>query len=166
MSRSRRKAYTGTGVSVSKSRDEIDGILKAWGVVGIQWEDDLEGDIVNLRFRWKREDDSQLVARFSISLEGDEEIRELAIDGRSGKFSENKYEKLKQEQGKREHRLLANFLKNAFEAIEQGIIPAEALLMPWLEDSSGKTLYDRIEPIMGQLASQPLHKALAAAKDE
>lgn len=166
MSRPRtRKAYEGTSVAVGRSREQIDEILRRWGVTGIQWEDDYERGLAQLRFKWKREDGSGLVARFRVELESDEELSELAIDKRNGQFSEKKYERVRAERGKREHRVLLNLLKNMFEAIEEGIIPAEALLLPWLEDSTGQTVYDKIEPQLHQLASKPLHKALSSGDE-
>lgn len=165
MARSRtRKAYEGTSVAVGRSREQIDEILRNWGVSGIQWEDDYERGLAQLRFKWRREDKTSLVARFRIELESDEELNELAIDKRNGQFSKKKYDRIKAERGKREHRVLLNLLKNMFEAIEEGIIPAEALLLPWIEDSTGQTVYDKVEPQLHQLASKPLHKALSSGE--
>ena len=164
----RRKFTDDTSVAITRSRKEIDDILKEWGVKGIQWEDNFDTGETTLRFRWKREvDDSELVARFHVAIPSDDKLKELAIDKRtSGKFSQKKFERLKLERGKKEHRVLASFIKNAFEAINEGIIPAEALLMPWLEDATGKTVYDKVEPVLGQLASSPLHMALKSGGKE
>jgi len=162
----RNKAYDNTTVAVSKSRENIDEIIRKWGVSGIQWEDDYEKGFATLRFRWKRDDDTTLVARFRVELDSDEDLRELAIDKRNNQFSEKKYERIKMDRGKREHRILLNLLKNMFEAIDEGIMPAEALLLPWLEDSEGMTVYDKLEPRLHQLATTPLHKALASPEDE
>lgn len=164
--RGRGKAYENTTVAVSRSREQIDEIIRKWGVSGIQWEDDYEKGFATLRFRWKREDKTELVARFRVDLDSDEELRTLAVDKRNNQFSEKKYERISLERGKREHRILLNLLKNMFEAIDEGIMPAEALLLPWLEDSEGMTVYDKIEPRLSQLATQPLHKALAAPEEK
>jgi len=160
----RARAYEGTTVAVSKSREQIDSILLKWGVTGIQWEDDYERGHAQLRFRWKRTDETELVARFRVDLDSDEELREKAVDKRTNQFSEKKYDRVKADRGKREHRVLLNLLKNMFEAIDQGIMPPEALLLPWIEDSTGKTVYDKIEPQLHQLASKPLHKALSSGE--
>lgn len=159
MPRRRKRAYEGTSVTIRRSREEIDSLLKNWGVSGIQWEDDFERGIVNLRFRWEN-DDTKHVARYTVALDDDEKLREAAIDGRSGKPSEKKFERMKAERGKREHRVLAAFLKNVFEAVEQGIIDAEAVFLPWLEDSEGFTVYERLAPVMKKIGSIPLPKAL------
>lgn len=161
---SRRRAYTKTAVPVSKSREEITNTLTRWGVAGISWSDDFDEGVVILRFRWTNDDDHTFVARFMIDLEPDEKIREEAVDGRNGKFSENKYEKLLLERGKREHRLLAAYLKNAFEAVEEGLIRPEMVFLSWIEDSSGITVAERIGPIMDQLTKSTLPKMLAEAK--
>ncbi len=165
MVKSSRRAYADTTVAISKSRDGIDQILRRWGVAGIQWEDHFDTGLVNLRFRWKREDGSELVARFRIEVDSEESLRERSIDQRNGQFSQKKYDRERLIRGKREHRILLNLLKNMFEAIEEGIIPAEALLLPWLEDADGQTVYDKLSPSLGKLATMPLHKALAAAKE-
>ena len=165
MPRRRKRAYEGTGVSIGRSREEIDTLLRNWGVSGIQWEDDFKAGVVKLRFRWEN-DDVHYVARYQIALDDDERLEQNAIDGRSGKPSEKKLERLKAERGKREHRVLAAFLKNVFEAVEQGIIEAEAVFLPWIEDSEGFTVYERLGPVMKELKSTTLHKALKPAKSK
>lgn len=164
----RHKAYENTTVAVSRSREQIDEILRNWGVTGIQWEDDYKNGFATLRFRWVRdaEDEAELVARFRVDLDSEDDLRELAVDKRSNKFSDKKYDRIKAERGKREHRVMLNLLKNMFEAIDEGIMPAEALLLPWIEDSEGKTVYDKIAPRLHQLATTPLHKALASPTDK
>lgn len=162
----RRRAYEETTVAVSKSREHIDNILRDWGVIGIQWEDNFDHGISQLRFRWRRKDESELVARFRIEIESESDLLENAKDQRSGSFSQKKYDRLKLSRGKREHRVLLNLLKNMFEAIEAGIIPAESVLLPWIEDVDGQTVYDKIAPNLHRLTSVPLHKALNPPKDE
>lgn len=163
--RHRKKAYAGTSVTIGRTREEIDLILREWGVKGVQWEDDFESGCVTLRFRWKNDDGIEFVARYRLEMENDEQIRDEAIDKRNGKFSQAKYERLLKEQGKREHRLLLNFLKNVFEAVSEGIISAEAVFLPWLEAGDGLTIYERIKPAMNQLGSSSLTKALASSSD-
>ena len=165
MTRRRKKAYEGTSVTISRSREQIDTLLRNWGVSGIQWEDDFKSGTVNLRFRWEN-DGTNYVARFRLALDDDEKLEELSVDGRSGKPSEKMLERLKVERGKREHRVLAAFLKNVFEAVEQGIIEAEAVFLPWIEDSEGMTVYERLGPVMKQLKSTSLPKALKAGKSK
>lgn len=164
MAKDRKRAYTQTSVPIDRSREAIAKILRNWGVSNIAWEDDFDNGVATLRFRWKREDESALVARFRVDLDSEEILQKNAIDGRSGSFSEKKYKRLLADRGKKEHRLLLNLLKNMFEAIEAGIIPAESVLLPWLEDVDGQTVYEKVAPRLDQLASKPLHKALAAGE--
>ena len=165
MKRRRKRAYEGTSITIGRSREEIDTLLRNWGVSGIQWEDDFNRGVVNLRFRWEN-DGTRYVARYQITLDDDEKLREAAIDGRSGKPSEKKFDRMKVERGKREHRVLAAFLKNVFEAVEQGIIDAEAVFLPWIEDSEGVTVYERIGPIMKKISNTSLPKALNPGNGE
>lgn len=161
----RKKAYEETTVAVSKSREQIDKILRNWGVVGIQWEDDFDKGVSQLRFRWKRDDESELVARFRIGIDSEESLVEKSKDQRSGNFSQKKYDRIKLDRGKREHRVLLNLLKNMFEAIDAGIIPAEAVLLPWIEDVDGQTVYDKVAPKLYRLMSTPFHKALGSTEE-
>lgn len=163
--RRKRKAYDGTSVSIARSREEIDVLLRKWGVSGILWEDDFDHGVATLRFRWDHEG-TQYVARYQITLDSEEDLRELAVDGRSGNPSEKKFERLKADRGKREHRVLSAFLKNVFEAVDQGIIDAQAIFLPWLEDSEGYTVYERIGPVMKNMGAMPLGRALNSAEKE
>ena len=161
----RRKSYDSTSVTIGRTREQIDVLLRKWGVNGVQWEDSFDEGNVTLRFRWDN-DGIAFVARYKLDLEPDEKIREQAVDLRNGKFSKNKYERILKERGKREHRLLLGFLKNVFEAVGEGIISAEAVFLPWLEDAEGKTLYERIKPAMKQLGTSSLQKALAETEED
>ena len=165
--RRRRPAYETTNVSISRTREQIDDILKRWGVGGIQWQDDFDRGRVTLRFRWKNEDDGiRYVARYHMDFDDEEKLRKKAVDGRTGKFSEKKFERVQKERGKQEHRVLLNFLKNVFEAVDSGIIDAAQIFLPWLEDVEGVTVYERIGPVMKRLAASTLPNALGPAEDE
>lgn len=159
-----KKAYSNTKVSVSKSREDIEYILRKWEVTGVSWFDDYQEGITILRFKWER-DDRVFVAKFPLQVESDEKLEGLAIDGRNGQFSEKKFERLQKERGKREHRLLYMFLKNTFEAVNDGIIRAENVFLPWLEDAKGFTVAERLGPIMGRLTEESLPKMLGAPDD-
>lgn len=166
VAKSRKRAYEETTIAVSRTREQIGIILVKWGVAGIQWEDQFDEGIAQLRFRWQREDGSELVARFRLEVDGEEALKKKAIDGRSGQFSQKKYARLLAARGKREHRIMLNLLKNMFEAITEGIIPAESVLLPWIEDASGETVYDKLAPKLHQLSSTSLYKALAQSEDQ
>jgi len=160
------KAYDNTSVGIAKSRGDIDVILRRWGVTGISWGEDYDSGIVVLRFRWKREDDGQQYsARFTIQIETDKELEEKAIDQRSGRHSDKKHLRLKNNRGKREHRVLFYMLKSLFEAVEEGLMVPEQVFLPWIEDVEGITIFERIGPVMGELTGASLPKALEGEVD-
>jgi len=47
------------------------------------------------------------------------------------------------------------------QAITEGIIAAEQLFFAWIEDDEGVTLYERIEPVIGQVPARELPLAIA-----
>ena len=162
----RKKSYSNTNVPVSRSRAAIDELLKKWGVSGIQWEDNFEDGFSQIRFRWKVPDRSyESVARFRIDIELESKLEELAIDKRSGRFSEKKYQRLKNERGRREHRVLYNLLKNMLQAIEDKIIPADAIFLPWMEDSEGNTVYEKVAPAIASFSNQSFQKAISSKEN-
>ena len=60
--------------------------------------------------------------------------------------------------------MLSVFLKTTFEAVEEGIIIAEQVFLPWLEDAEGVTVAERLSPMLGRLPETTLPKMLAEAK--
>jgi len=141
-----------TTVSAGKSRGEIDDLLRRWGCRQIAWAEDYEQGRVMLQFVWRREDQDYL-ARFSLSLPTEDELRELAIDGRSGRPSEVKFRKLEEARGRAEHRQLALLLKAAFNAVEAGIIEPEQLFLSFLVGRDGRTVGEVALPRLSKLLS-------------
>lgn len=165
--RRRKRTHERTTLSIARTREQIDRILKRWGVAGIQWEDNFEKGVVNLRFRWKNEDDGiQYVARYQMTFEDDEKLREKAVDGRNQKFSRKKFDRLKKERGKQEHRVFLRFLSNVIETVNSGLIDVVQVFLPWLEDAEGVTVFERIGPVMSKLSTSSLPKALGPDDDE
>jgi hypothetical protein len=152
MARSILRRYAqGTSVGVSRSRDQIDRILRDWGAQGVQWTDEFVPERrVLLRFIWKYED-TQLTARFVLRCDLDL-ISSNSIDGRTGKLSDAKYDKNLSEWSNESHRLLLLFLKGAMYAIDAGLIKAEQLFMPFFEDKDGNTVG---EILMSRLSELP-----------
>lgn len=96
------------------------------------------------------------MARLNVKLPTDDDLMKNAVDGRdpSGKtISGNKLEKLRQTCGQSEHRILLLWLKAAFNAIEAGIMTAEALFLPFLEGKDGRTVAEVAIPQMANLLS-------------
>jgi len=91
------------------------------------------------------------MARFVIKLPSKEEFEEQAIDGRTGNVSENKLQKLLGARGKRENRVLLLWLKAALNAVQEGIVDAETIFLPFFEDAQGNTVAEMVLPKMGKL---------------
>lgn len=140
-----RRYAEGTSVSVGKSRGEIDDLLRRWGCAAISWSDNFENGRATLRFAWKREPEVYL-ARFDIQVPTDADLRKRALDQRSRTFSESKYQKLRESMGREEHRLLALWIKAALNAVQAGIIPAEAIFLPFLQGRDGRTFAEAALP--------------------
>jgi len=134
-----------TTVSVGKSRGEIDDLLRSWGCDAIRWTDSFATGQVSIEFIWKREDVAYH-ARFSLQLPNEAELRKQAIDGRTRKPSASKFEKLRQGVGRQEHRLLLLWLKAALNVVDAGIIPAEAIFLPFLVAKDGRTVAETALP--------------------
>jgi len=139
-----------TEVSVGKSRAEIDELLRAWGCDAIRWTDSYATGQVTVEFVWRREEASYH-ARFSLRLPSEEELRAEAIDGRTRRPSASKYEKARAALGRREHRLLLLWLRAALNVVEEGIIPAEALFLPFLVARNGRTVAETALPRLSTL---------------
>lgn len=128
-----------TQVAVGRSREQIDALLRRWGVHGIQWTDDFRDGRVCLQFAWSHGGNDYL-ARIAIRLPDESALRQQAVDGRTSRFSQSKFDKLVEARGRQEHRLLLLFLKASLEAIEAGVIRAEQLFLPYLVGSDGRTV--------------------------
>jgi hypothetical protein len=152
-----------TQVGVAKSRGEIDQILTRWGADQLQWSDDLKGGQAMLRFVWEHED-VPYIAKFVIKTKTEEEIREIAVDGRSGRFSKTKFDDLMRRRGMVEHRELALLLKAIFVAVEAEIITAEQVFLPFLEDVTGATVAELVLPHLAKIQKKGGVKLLMEGK--
>lgn len=152
-----------TAVPISRSRGEIDKLLRDWGATGIQWTDEFDKDRVTLQFIWPKEEHSYM-ARFSVVLPGRKDLEADAVDGRSGQVSERKMEMLLDARGKAEHRLLLLWLKAALNAVEAGIVEAEAIFLPFLVGADGRTVAQVALPRLAQLVTEDAGKLLLERK--
>ncbi len=130
-----RRYASNTSVPVARSRGAIDTLLRDWGCKRIAWEDDFEKCQATLRFVWEHQG-ADFPARFVLQME------EGAQDQRSA------------------HRVLFNWLKGSLNAVHDGIVSAEALFLPWLEDPTGKTVAEAILPRIQELIDNPAQKVL------
>lgn len=134
-----------TTVSVAKSRGEIDALLRRWGCDGIRWTDHYSRGVIALEFIWHREK-VEYLARFSIQLPSDDELRREARHGGRGRFLPVKFQKLQAARGRQEHRLLLLWLKAALNAVDAGIIKAETIFLPFLVGRDGQTVAEAALP--------------------
>jgi len=154
-----------TAVPISRSRDEVQKLLRQWEADAIRWTDDFAQDRVMLEFVWAH-NGARYSARFALQLPNATMLRPSAVDGRTRRFSEAKMRKLMEARGKREHRTLLLFLKGAFEAVEEGIITAEQLFLPFLVGRDGRTVSEVLLPKITALLSGGAEEMLPGHKGE
>lgn len=150
-----------TTVPVASSRNEIDRILTRWGADQLQWSQDNKGGMSMLRFVWEHEG-TQYCARFVVNVPTEDEIRAESVDGRTGGFSQSKFDKAMKRRGMVEHRELALLLKAIFVAVEANLIQAEQILLPFLEDQDGHTVAELVVPHLKQIHKRGGVKMLLA----
>lgn len=147
---SKRRYANETSVGVGSSRNDIQKVLEQFGATQLQWSDDFKNGISMIRFLWEHEG-ATYCARFEIAAQTDAQMREDAKDGRNGNFSQSKYDTLRKRRGMVEHRELYLFIKALMVAVEAGIVKAEAVLLPFLEDKTGQTVADQVLPHLKKL---------------
>lgn len=134
-----------TNVAISKSRGQVDKLLREWGAKRVMWGDDWEAGQVMLRFVWSYED-VDYGARIVLQLATDLELKAAARHRTTYVFLPGKFRNLQEDRGKSEHRLLLLWLKASFNAVEAGLVKAEALFLPFLEGADGQTVAEAILP--------------------
>lgn len=144
-----------TTVPISRSRDGIDRLLRAWGADGIMWADDIAKARVTLRFVWPH-DGRRYIAKFTLQLATDEALLREA-QNRRGEVVSGRVDKLRAARGRQEHRVLLVWLTAVFNAIAAGLTTAETVLLPWLEGKDGRTF--------GEVAMLRLPELLVAGAD-
>lgn len=120
-----RKRYENTRVSVGSTRESIAKLLTDWGVVDIMWGDQPQTGAAEMRFRWQHEG-AFYTARFNVPPTGDDA-----------------------KERRRLHRALLHYLKGVFVAVEDGILDARTVFLPFLEAPSGQTFGEVVIPRLG-----------------
>lgn len=156
-----RRYAENTAVPISRSRAEIDKLLRAWGATGIQWTDEFEHDRVTLRFIWPR-GETRFTARFDLRLPTAKSFEGEATDRRNGRLLPQKLQKLLDARGKHEHRVLALWIKAALNAVDSGIVEPEVLFLPFIENKAGKTVAEATLPALTKGGSVSFPALLAA----
>lgn len=148
-----------TTVPVSKSRAEIDKLLRDWGADGVQWSDHFSESRVVLRFTWKG-----LTARFDVELESEASLRGKALNQKTGQVSDVKLQKLLDGRGRHEHRLLLLWIKAALNACEAGMVAPEAIFLPFFEGKDGHTVAEVAVPKLPMLIETNAARLLGAGR--
>jgi hypothetical protein len=146
---------------------KIEKLLRKWGVENISWSEEFNIGVSVLRFRWQENSDSPLlISKFVISIPSEDDLTDQSKDNRTGKFSDKKYNRLKNELGNKEYRALFNLLKALFIAVEEKILSPSQIFFPWIEDFDGQTLYDKIQPSLHLTQKENVIKALKGVTDD
>lgn len=148
-----RKYAERTAVSISRSREDIGRLLTDWGCTGLQWTDDFRSGRAMLQFTWSHHDVDYL-ARFVIKVPSEAQLREQAVHLTTRKFLPVKFAALQRDAGRREHRVLFNWIRAALNAIDEGIIEPERIFLPFLVGTDGRTVADVAIPNMRKLVGQ------------
>lgn len=148
-----RKYAEKTAVAISRSREDIARLLTDWGCSGLQWTDDFKAGRAMLQFTWSHRDVDYL-ARFVITVPSENRLRQEAVHATTGRFLPAKFAVLQRDAGRREHRVLFNWIRAAMNAIDEGIIEAERIFLPFLVGSDGRTVADVAIPNMRKLIGQ------------
>ncbi len=135
-----------TQVPISRSRYELDELLRRWGAEGVQWTDDWANGKITLRFVWPREN-QRYAARFDVRLPNPAEIRErLQTYGGTNTQREQRIRRELEGRGRAEMRLLVLWIKAALNAVAGGIVDAETVFLPFLEGRDGQTVAEVARP--------------------
>ena len=128
-----------------RTKEQLERLLREWGAQAIEFRDRVVGEaqVIELRFVWMFED-IPLSARFRLATDEDD-LRERSRHGRTGQVLETKLERNRANWGRESLRLLYMFLKTSLHAVDEGVITAEQLFMPWFEDNEGRVLSEVLD---------------------
>ena len=152
-----------TEVAIERSRDQITKLLREWNTEGIGWLDDFAHDRVLLQFVIPRlvpgkTEAVAYKAQFAIQLEPDADIRKAATGARG--FSDVRYQDLLNRRGRRQHRVLFIWIKAALEAVTEGVVPFEAIFLPFFVREDGTTVADAALPHLAKMLGAPINRML------
>lgn len=126
-----------TEVPVGRSREEIRKMLIAWDAESIAWEDEIRSGRSILRFRWTWKGVG-VAARFEVRTDSLEEIAKSRP--RNARTPPVEWaSKVRAQQERALHRLLALKLKGDLNAVQAGMLTAFQVFLPFLETADGTT---------------------------
>jgi hypothetical protein len=118
-----------------------------------------------LQFTWDH-DGAAYLARFVITVPSDAELRAQSLHARTDKFLPARFAQLQRDAGRREHRVLFNWIKAALNAVEEGIVDAERIFLPFLVGKDGRTVADVALPNMRKLLGNSAQALLPDLSDQ
>ena len=152
-----------TSVPISRSRGEIEDLLRTWGCTKLGWSDEYDEGRATLQFVWVRES-TQYIARFAVQLpRRDAFIAEWKR--KNGSWSvpaESTIEKALAQGGRSAFRVLLLWIKASLNAVEHGIVSAESVFLPWIVTPDGRTVAEALVPRMADLLTTPAERLLPA----
>lgn len=143
----RRHAET-TTVPVSKTRSEIDELLRAWDCEGVRWTDFYKEGRTRLEFVWQPpNEDPSYMARFDLALE-------------DGDLSRQRRE----QEWCRIHRVLRVYLLAQFNAVEAGLLTTEEVLLGHVVGPNDRTVGEQLLPRLRELTGSSAVGLLEAGR--
>jgi hypothetical protein len=101
--------------------------------------------------------------QFTIQLEPEAAIRNRCNGARG--FSEARFADAMMNRGRREHRVLLLWLKAALEAVAEKLVSFEALFLPFMVGTDGKTVADVAVPHLPRLVTGGAGRLLTVGDD-
>lgn len=140
-----------TKVPISKTRAEIDELLRSWRADGIRWTEEFAEQRMTLEFLWAH-DGQKYLARFTIALPDDKALRaRCAGETKSGNVTEARMRRAKANRGCLEVRTLFYLLRSIFSAVRAKLITPEQIFLPFLVGADGRTVSDVAVPQLQRL---------------
>lgn len=135
-----------TKVPVSKSRADIEHLLKRWGCDGRRWTEDDRARLVTCEFRWRFEG-VDYGARFRLQLPSDEvlvlQFKRTPTALQLQTAREQRWRAL--------HRVLLLTITAELNAVEAGLKTAPEAFLPYLVGADGLTIAEVAIPRLRQL---------------
>lgn len=140
-----------TAVPVEKSQAEIGRLLREHACAGVQWTEDWKAGTVQLRFVWPHEG-TTYVARITLRIPLDSvlvkgcTIRHKTPEARAAWLAKEREQHLRSA-----HRVVLVKLKADFAMVRCGMASAVEILLPFLEDASGRTVAEVVAPRLAEI---------------
>lgn len=142
-----------TKVPVSRSRGEIERLLRSWECDGIQWTDDFRDGVTSLRFRWEFEG-VDYRARMTIRIPSWEQLHTDKERKAHTQVNESTLQHRRDQRWRSLHRVLLLTIKANLNAVEAGLMTAVEAFLPHLEGDNGMTVAELAIPRLRMLTEQ------------